>query len=769
MLGTMGIKMQTHTAHLYINVIIDALAKVVVIENMASMITNLEFTRVRTKKKPTRIQRLHQASEPHVFEERQIVYPQVRDPSPVAVADNKEVKRMDDEDGGDGAHVAAAAAAAFPQHVVHMNPVLEQPDSDDEGELAPTEEKIQQDIDDKLDRRSSRLDIYSTRSTTIQSELDELQTKSVQFEASLDAEESSDGTRERGVSVVMKYVHGKNPRDERTFLEIDLSETLHEMAVKPNNTTEEDILHVIRMVSRQTTPPPLASTKHHVNAFFSLMLRQRCESAYAMVRHGLVDINRHHLSKDGINAPILLLACFMRLPDVITVSLIRNYATFQTITFQISEQDQLMILKRQRQESMERQSYWTGPDPFRPGIGSVYATDLFESLFFCRNSLVAIWLLERYHKTDGRDARFRVRPHSIYAPMRNPLVYLREYVVTHSHRNWVTAVCETINVVWQSSGWRPFKGSVVNGCKLVRFIGDGSFGSVWMAIDQRTGAEERTVAIKFEYIKIKLKTKTPYLHREVAVYMALAKLPDRDRLRFPALYRFQFGELTNSIVLELTGRSLNKIRTIGTPMDLYTSMYVCKEALLALRAMHSNGYAHMDIGLRNVAIGRGDTRRIVLIDMGMSTSVAEYKVFKTTDRSNPYYNDVINLVQMAHTFYNGELNFPFRDMLRVPFPHALESLGSETRRKHQQQYIVHPQSFLVFISKMVVLPSFQSLYQTIYDTIQNTTIGPIDDIPRFNFDPLIQTIDRVISGIPLAQQRLAWEVNPALLTQRRPD
>jgi len=131
---------------------------------------------------------------------------------------------------------------------------------------------------------------------------------------------------------------------------------------------------------------------------------------------------------------------------------------------------------------------------------------------------------------------------------------------------------------------------------LHKLIGRGSFGDVYAATHQRTGAR---VAVKVEGHG----HATPRLANEARAYEALHDTPG-----FPRVY--WFGELpsvgADALVMELLGPSLQQVqRSLDGPLSLRATLHVGQELLSRLQAMHQLGYVYGDCKPGNALLPQG--------------------------------------------------------------------------------------------------------------------------------------------------------------------
>ena len=162
--------------------------------------------------------------------------------------------------------------------------------------------------------------------------------------------------------------------------------------------------------------------------------------------------------------------------------------------------------------------------------------------------------------------------------------------------------------------------TVFNEYKLLKKIGEGSFGSIYEA---ESLTNKKLFAIKLEDMK-----RNQYTLEEESIILSYLNMP-----RVPRIKSFGYKGSFIILVMELLGKSLDKIFN-ELPSKKMTLRCVCNIALQLLsilEIMHNNNVIHRDIKPGNIAIGiKEKSKYIYLLDFGLSKKYIE-------DKTNKHY------------------------------------------------------------------------------------------------------------------------------------
>ncbi|VDO93633.1 unnamed protein product [Schistosoma curassoni] len=136
--------------------------------------------------------------------------------------------------------------------------------------------------------------------------------------------------------------------------------------------------------------------------------------------------------------------------------------------------------------------------------------------------------------------------------------------------------------------------------RLVRKIGSGSFGSIFLGVNIVTGEE---VAIKMERVRT----------RHCQLYFE--RIP---RIQFYGLDGVR--NLYHAMVIELLGPSLEDLFTFcGRRFTMKTVLMLADQMLWRLDFIHAKGFIHRDIKPDNFLMGIGrQCNRVFIIDFGLA-------------------------------------------------------------------------------------------------------------------------------------------------------
>lgn len=144
--------------------------------------------------------------------------------------------------------------------------------------------------------------------------------------------------------------------------------------------------------------------------------------------------------------------------------------------------------------------------------------------------------------------------------------------------------------------------------KLLKKIGSGSFGEIYIGVNTTTGEE---FGIKLE----PLRTKCPQLFYEYKLYKIL-----QGGVGIPQAYWFGVDGEFNVMVMDLLGPSLEDLFvTSKMRFSLKTVLMIGEQMIRRIEYIHSKNFIHRDIKPENFLIGRGEkANTIFCIDYGLS-------------------------------------------------------------------------------------------------------------------------------------------------------
>lgn len=158
-------------------------------------------------------------------------------------------------------------------------------------------------------------------------------------------------------------------------------------------------------------------------------------------------------------------------------------------------------------------------------------------------------------------------------------------------------------------GKKLYLGQIVcENYKLLGYIGRGSFGIVYSALDI---TNETTVAVKVEHVS----AKPPQLESEYKLYKRFLDSPNSPK----AIFFGMEGDY-RVFVLELLGRSLEDIYAQSKKaFSLKTVLMLAEQMISAIEYIHNKHIIHRDIKPDNFMMGANNNENIVyLIDYGLA-------------------------------------------------------------------------------------------------------------------------------------------------------
>ncbi|CEF66244.1 Casein kinase I [Strongyloides ratti] len=161
----------------------------------------------------------------------------------------------------------------------------------------------------------------------------------------------------------------------------------------------------------------------------------------------------------------------------------------------------------------------------------------------------------------------------------------------------------------------------VDNWQIVDFINSGTFGKIFHVINSYTNV---VGAMKIEYVGVEF----PLLTNEInhIIYIQNILINDynfKNSLRYlPHIFdRGSYADGSVFCVMELLGPDLLQLKNQQTSCQftLWTSYWLLREMIRAIRGVHYCGFVHRDIKLANFCIRKecNEKRSLVLIDFGL--------------------------------------------------------------------------------------------------------------------------------------------------------
>ncbi|KAK5202406.1 hypothetical protein LTR41_011842 [Exophiala xenobiotica] len=178
---------------------------------------------------------------------------------------------------------------------------------------------------------------------------------------------------------------------------------------------------------------------------------------------------------------------------------------------------------------------------------------------------------------------------------------------------------------------------------LVRKLGSGSFGSVYLGRDAETGTE---VAMKFEHHSVA----PSLLVEEAEIYQSLA-----GKTGFPQVHWHGQQDDFTVLVFELLRPNLEDLfRYCGNQFSLKTTLMLADQLLRRFETLHSNHYLHRDVKPENFLLGMGDGGNTVyMTDLGLA--IYRHPNWWTSSCS-PHRNETARPPQLLGTCRYASIN-----------------------------------------------------------------------------------------------------------------
>ena len=155
-------------------------------------------------------------------------------------------------------------------------------------------------------------------------------------------------------------------------------------------------------------------------------------------------------------------------------------------------------------------------------------------------------------------------------------------------------------------------------------LGKGGFGQIYLG---RNLKENKKIAIKVEEINNNNNHSHLYLEYDI-----LKTLQGWEGI--PRVYKYRQGHKHNYLVMELLGKSLDRLFSdCKKQFSLKTIFEIGYQLIQRIELVHSKGYIHRDIKPGNFVVGRAENSKIIyIIDFGLSKRYLD----KQTNRHIPY-------------------------------------------------------------------------------------------------------------------------------------
>ena len=160
--------------------------------------------------------------------------------------------------------------------------------------------------------------------------------------------------------------------------------------------------------------------------------------------------------------------------------------------------------------------------------------------------------------------------------------------------------------------------TIFNKYKLIRKLGQGSFGSIYEAQSKYSN--------KFYAVKLEDMKQDQFILEDESIFLSYLNIP-----QIPKVKTFGYSGSYIILVMELLGKSLDKIIN-ELPSRKLSIRCVCNIAyqlILILEKIHNCWVIHRDIKPANIAIGREEkSKYIYLFDFGLSKKFISSKTLK---------------------------------------------------------------------------------------------------------------------------------------------
>ena len=152
-------------------------------------------------------------------------------------------------------------------------------------------------------------------------------------------------------------------------------------------------------------------------------------------------------------------------------------------------------------------------------------------------------------------------------------------------------------------------------------LGKGGFGQIYLGRNIR---ENVPIAIKVE--------ENGNRSHLLSEYEILKEIQGKEGI--PHVYKFRQGHKHNYLMMELLGKSIDKLFSECKKNFTYKTIFqIGYQMIERIEYIHSQGYIHRDIKPGNFVIGKGEKNKIIyIIDFGLSKRYID----KNTNKHIPY-------------------------------------------------------------------------------------------------------------------------------------